>query len=442
MIAELQSLVCRMFDQFNFKPLQASEAERPSLVRFEIRSGSRALLLAARNEASELELLELDMEAVGQLLGRSKNQGDAPPRYVRGKSDFRVVFDDVSSWLPRVPRVETSIMEETPVHKAVLELLKEDEFDEMLSLNKKGLLDLCEDAAKAKLCSMSYLGPIRAYPGRDIKVADFPESKDCHGWYAWRRLALNPPLCDSVNAWLKEQNYSLQITVGHNAVLETFGQNMCSHALERIKRVKEAARCQEDLEQSTTCWNILDWNAADDLQNSFKSAASAIMSEASMSVFLKDAKSGKTVSCRDIGVGISQLIPVLVQAMDSRKEIIVMEQPELHLHPRLQAELGDVFIESALGRGNTFVLETHSEHLILRLLRRIRETTEGELPDGKYALTPDQICVLYVEPGEQGSKILQLPVAPDGDFRVPWPGGFFAERATEIFGPSSNEMMS
>ena len=112
----------------------------------------------------------------------------------------------------------------------------------------------------------------------------------------------------------------------------------------------------------------------------------------------------------------------------------MIEQPELHLHPALQAELGDVFIESALGENkNTFLIETHSEHLILRLLRRIRETTAGELPTGKMPLRPDDIAVLYVKPGPEGSEVIALPVNVEGDFDEPWPDGFFPERAKELF---------
>jgi predicted ATPase len=125
---------------------------------------------------------------------------------------------------------------------------------------------------------------------------------------------------------------------------------------------------------------------------------------------------------------------VLVHAYGSENQLIAIEQPEIHLHPKLQAELGDLFIESALGEnGNHFILETHSEHLILRLLRRVRETTEGELEEGKQGLTPNQISVLFVEPTDQGSRVIELPVTADGDFRVPWPGGFFAERTRELF---------
>lgn len=149
---------------------------------------------------------------------------------------------------------------------------------------------------------------------------------------------------------------------------------------------------------------------------------------------LVDLRTNTSVSHRDVGIGISQVLPVLVHAYASRNKLIAIEQPEIHLHPALQAELGDLFIESALGEnGNQFILETHSEHLILRLLRRVRETTEGELEKGKRGLKPDQISVLFVEPTEQGSRVTPLPVTPDGDFGVPWPGGFFAERTRELF---------
>jgi predicted ATPase len=69
-----------------------------------------------------------------------------------------------------------------------------------------------------------------------------------------------------------------------------------------------------------------------------------------------------------VGFGVSQVLPVLVRAFASEGSIQAMEQPEIHLHPALQAEIGDVFLHSALEHGNTFLLETHSEHLILRMV--------------------------------------------------------------------------
>lgn len=141
----------------------------------------------------------------------------------------------------------------------------------------------------------------------------------------------------------------------------------------------------------------------------------------------------------NMGIGFSQMMPLVASAFGSENRLIAIEQPELHVHPALQTELADLFIQSTQERGNRFLIETHSEHLILRLLRRVRETTDGELENPSHALRPEDLCVLYVEPTDQGSRVIELPVTADGDFRVPWPGGFFAERVTELFGPSSKE---
>lgn len=150
-------------------------------------------------------------------------------------------------------------------------------------------------------------------------------------------------------------------------------------------------------------------------------------------LILMDLRSNTLVTHRDVGIGISQVLPVLVHAYADEGKIVAIEQPEIHLHPALQAELGDVFIESALGeRRNTFLLETHSEHLILRILRRVRETTEGKLAPGAVPVRPEDVSVLFVEPTNQGSVVQRLPVTRDGDFGAPWPGGFFAERFQDL----------
>lgn len=149
---------------------------------------------------------------------------------------------------------------------------------------------------------------------------------------------------------------------------------------------------------------------------------------------LVDRKNGKEVSLPDIGVGLSQLLPLVVGAFAGENRLFLMEQPELHVHPSLQAELADVFIESALGEGkNGFILETHSEHLLLRVLRRIRETTNGKLPEGHLPIGPDDVSVLYIQKGDKGAEVIPIPLTEDGDFGVPWPKGFFPERSVELF---------
>lgn len=149
-----------------------------------------------------------------------------------------------------------------------------------------------------------------------------------------------------------------------------------------------------------------------------------------------DKETGVGASARDVGFGVSQVLPIIVQTLLSQNQnkTLLIEQPEIHLHPALQAELGDLFIKSALGeQKNTFILETHSEHLMLRILRRIRETTEGELEPGLTPIRPEDVAVLYVQPGTDGSKIIEIPIRPDGEFAEQWPQGFFAERAKELF---------
>ena len=147
------------------------------------------------------------------------------------------------------------------------------------------------------------------------------------------------------------------------------------------------------------------------------------------------ATSGADLQVRtsEIGVGISQILPVVVAALDpDRPEITAIEQPELHVHPRLQVELGDLFAEQAVG-GRAFLIETHSEHLMLRLLRRIEETASGELPEGKPALKPDQVSVVYVEQIDGEVMATRLRIDETGEFIDRWPQGFFRERVAELF---------
>jgi predicted ATPase len=149
---------------------------------------------------------------------------------------------------------------------------------------------------------------------------------------------------------------------------------------------------------------------------------------------LIDKRTETAVRHHDVGIGISQVLPVLVSCYGLQNQIIAIEQPEIHLHPALQAELGDVFIRSAIGDNkNTFILETHSEHLILRIMRRIRDTNEDRLPPSIPAVRPGDVSVLFVEPTNSGAVVRVLELDMDGAFIDPWPGGFFEEGFVERF---------
>ena len=129
------------------------------------------------------------------------------------------------------------------------------------------------------------------------------------------------------------------------------------------------------------------------------------------------------VGLPDVGFGISQILPFIVQSLSSTEKIISIEQPEVHIHPRLQADLGDLLAETIKRpRNNQFIIETHSEHLVLRLQRLVRLKQ----------LSPNDVSILYVSRGANGSKVQQLQLDEEGDFINDWPGGFFPERLREF----------
>ena len=135
----------------------------------------------------------------------------------------------------------------------------------------------------------------------------------------------------------------------------------------------------------------------------------------------------------DVGFGIGQVLPIVVQSRLSEKKTLLIEQPEIHLHPAQQAELGDMFIRSAKERGNTLLLETHSENLLLRIMRRMRETSMGELSEGAMAVRPEDVMVLFVESDGSQSIVREMPLNERGELVKAWPGGFFEEGLREIF---------
>lgn len=135
----------------------------------------------------------------------------------------------------------------------------------------------------------------------------------------------------------------------------------------------------------------------------------------------------------DIAIGLVQLIPVIVAALDRHKGITLIEQPEIHNHPKVEVGLGDLFAKTIDQQHCRFILETHGEHLLLRLLRRIRETKENELPDDVKPLLPDQVAVYFIQRSPDGANAQRLRIDEYGEFIDKWPGGFFRERAEELF---------
>ncbi len=149
-------------------------------------------------------------------------------------------------------------------------------------------------------------------------------------------------------------------------------------------------------------------------------------------VWLHDISRDINLKPHEIGTGISQVLPVVVAAVGTNAPLVAIEQPELHIHPAIQVQLGDLFITQSNDK-KFFLIETHSEHLLLRLLRRINETSEGNLPPEMKPCTADDVAIYYLEKGAQGMRIRRLEISEDGDSKGDWPEGFFEERRAELF---------
>jgi AAA domain, putative AbiEii toxin, Type IV TA system/N-6 DNA Methylase/Protein of unknown function (DUF3696) len=146
-----------------------------------------------------------------------------------------------------------------------------------------------------------------------------------------------------------------------------------------------------------------------------------------IAISLRHNESGVTLSPADVGFGMSQVLPIVVELSARTESTVLIEQPEIHLHPAMQSELADLLIESSKeeGRANQVIAETHSEHIMLRVQRRIREGS----------LSAADVSVIYVDQDAQGRATVQrLRIDGNGEFLDEWPNGFFAQRFDELFG--------
>lgn len=134
---------------------------------------------------------------------------------------------------------------------------------------------------------------------------------------------------------------------------------------------------------------------------------------------------GVSVSMDQVGYGVSQIVPLVVEVIAGEFPLTLLEQPELHLHPRLQAAFGSVLEEAVTANpARQFIIETHSETLLQRLRKLIRT---GHL-------LPEMVSIVYIEKTPDGSQALPIRLDSQGNFLDPWPHGFFEEGFDELFG--------
>lgn len=320
-------------------------------------------------------------------------------------------------------------------------------------------------ALEDEIRRLRYLGPLRSYPPRHLAFSqDHDPNWFAGGGYAWDVVRNREDIRQRVNAWLGDANrlktpYELEVrdllpatlvsrdlpAKLHKAlhdIVASFLEGMdAKKMIDLSLQADQVAERIAELNPNDPADTIPEIEAflsavSDDEVLAERWVAEMVWERAGelQDLVLIDKRTGTPVSHRDVGIGVSQVLPVLVSAYASDNELLMIEQPEIHLHPALQAELGDVFLESALGGdGNTFLIETHSEHLLLRIMRRMRETSIGELPDGVPEVRPEDVMVLFVEPDGPQSIVREMPLNERGELVKAWPGGFFEEGLREIF---------
>ena len=320
-------------------------------------------------------------------------------------------------------------------------------------------------ALEDEIQRLRYLGPLRSYPPRHLAFSQHHDPNwFAGGGYAWDVVRTNEDVRQRVNAWLGDANrlktpYELKVRdlLPAEVVSEKLPAKLDKALHDLAASLLEGMEATKMIDFSLVARQVaeqvaeLDPDDPDDTIPEIEELVAATSDAEALSkrwieelvkarsedlqdLVLIDNRTKTPVSHRDIGIGVSQVLPVLVSAYASENELLAIEQPEIHLHPALQAELGDVFLESALGDSlNTFLIETHSEHLLLRIMRRMRETSTGALPDGVPEVCPEDVMVLFVEPDGPQSIVREMPLNERGELVKAWPGGFFEEGLREIF---------
>lgn len=250
-----------------------------------------------------------------------------------------------------------------------------------------------------QLCDFRYLGPLRKTPPRLYSLPRFPEpSRWASGLGAWDVLCSDAEeLVRQVNDWLAD---SERLDTGYRLLLKNYKELDLKDPLViqllTGRAFDEADDARLDLESLPTRSRLI----------------------------IVPNGSSLELQPHDVGIGISQIVPVVVTALDATLGLSAIEQPELHVHPRVQAEMGDLFIEAALERKRSFLIETHSEHLVLRMQRRIRQTGKGE-PHKGIPITGNEVAVYFVNQEDGQTRIRRIDIDKNGEFIQPWPDDFF-----------------
>ena len=135
---------------------------------------------------------------------------------------------------------------------------------------------------------------------------------------------------------------------------------------------------------------------------------------------------GPRSNLMDVGYGVSQVLPILVRILREKQTRFLLQQPEVHLHPKGQAELTSLFVDVIKNRQNSFVIETHSDHMIDRARIEIM----------KRRLNPEDLSLIYLEPFQNKVKVHNIRFDSEGNMEGAPDGyrAFFLKESDKLLG--------
>ena len=140
-------------------------------------------------------------------------------------------------------------------------------------------------------------------------------------------------------------------------------------------------------------------------------------------VRIQKSATSPAVTLADMGYGLADVLPMLVLCYYTPEgSTLILEQPGIHLHPKVQAQLADLFLEVIADRNLQILIESHSEHLLTRLQRRIAEKQVGH----------DDVTLYFCRNTDGVSTIEQLEISELGDIKN-WPEDFFGDVIGDMF---------
>ncbi len=209
--------------------------------------------------------------------------------------------------------------------------------------------------------------------------------------------------------------------------INKLGKADCAYLL-KLKNFKEYKERIDEILQKAKIANGIDINNLSNIVHDLKEIIIYPFDESEE----LDKGSEKGVNIVDTGYGISQILPIIINSILEGSNTILVQQPETHLHPRLQAEVGTIISKSLIKKGRysvfghqkNWIIETHSETLLFRLLKEMR--------DGN--IKHSDLNVFYIDHDkEKGSSIKKMLISENGELISQWPNGFFSTDLEEIF---------